>query len=133
MQSNSTLTYIALFFFILFTITLMIFSVLLYQNRTALSSYLNQNKSTDSVPSVNSLRNTLFANQTASFIGIITKVDGSLLHLENSSGETGQVKISNNFSIFDLSQKNGGAAHDMNSIRLNEKVLINLEVIDGEY
>lgn len=75
----------------------------------------------------------MFANQTASFIGIITKVDGSLLHLENSSGETGQVKISNNFSIFDLSQKNGGAAHDMNSIRLNEKVLINLEVIDGEY
>jgi len=81
--------------------------------------------------------NKLYSSQTATIRGQITAVDGNNLTVKSlNSNDSGTVKASISVIIAKFSQdpkKVSSPSSDLSTIELNKDVLINLEMVDGQY
>jgi len=88
----------------------------------------------DSRPAVTAEGNNLYSAQTASLMGTILSRDGDKMTVKNLyTGAQGEIKTSPRLTITKSATKNASPSSDLSSIELNKDVLINLEMVDGEY
>ncbi|TSC85723.1 MAG: hypothetical protein G01um10147_1114 [Microgenomates group bacterium Gr01-1014_7] len=80
-------------------------------------------------------KNPIFKSQTATFQGIITKVDGSELSVKDDSGNTDTFSVSSKAVIYKFtgSSSQASASSDLKSIDTDKQALVMLELIDGKY
>lgn len=78
---------------------------------------------------------TIFTTQQATVLGKITGVNGKKITVENIFTKKGELELSDNVTIFkfDPKSKSSSPSSDLNDIRLNGEVIINLVLMDGKY
>lgn len=79
--------------------------------------------------------NLLFKSQLATFEGKITGISGKTLSVESDTGEKGEFAVSDKVVIYKYTpgKGNASASADVKTIEVGRKVLISLELINGEY
>lgn len=80
--------------------------------------------------------NQLVDSQTASMMGQITEIQGNTLTVKNAkSNNSGTVPVSNKVIVIKpgLNSKTASSSAGLNAIELNKDVVINMELVNGEY
>ena len=81
------------------------------------------------------LASSVFKSQTATFQGVITKVDGKNLQVKSDSGNTASFPISERAVIYKFSGKSpqASASSDLKTIETDKQALVMLELLDNNY
>ena len=79
-----------------------------------------------------------YTSQTATIQGVITKVEGNKITMQNKDGVTGEVEVLDTLLVNKLDQKAtsgplASGSAQINTIETNKVVLVTLKFKDGEY
>ena len=80
-------------------------------------------------------KNPIFKSQTATFQGVITKVDGSNLSVKDDKGQTDTFPVSQRAVIykFKAGSPQASASSDLKTIETDKQALVMLELVDDKY